>query len=166
MLTFGAVPVDDLEPLLARARRAKRESSPVEFKEQFDPAQDGEWLELTKDLVALANVGGGVVIVGLRNNGTFSGADVKRLLGRDPTCGDRPGTARDRETRRDRSECTSRRQLRRSHRSSRGETQGTHVRVDIGWSGGQLGCAEHEPERSFRSWPVLVYQRTAVSAHE
>jgi hypothetical protein len=37
-----------------KAPVARRESKYVEFKEQFDIAIDGEWLELFKDMVAIA----------------------------------------------------------------------------------------------------------------
>jgi hypothetical protein len=70
----------DVDVLLARAREAKRESRRVEFKEQFNPAEESEWIELIKDFAALANSGGGVIIVGLRNNGTMLGADVQPVL--------------------------------------------------------------------------------------
>src|SRR5262245_62012626 len=44
--------VADSERFVERARVAKRESKYVEFKQQLDPGDDGEWLEVTKDLVA------------------------------------------------------------------------------------------------------------------
>jgi len=65
---------------LAKARTAQRESKYVEFKERFDPSSTGEWCELIKDLVAVANSGGGIVVVGVRNNGSPSGQDVKLVL--------------------------------------------------------------------------------------
>jgi hypothetical protein len=49
----------DAKRYLRRAADAKRESKHVEFKEEFDPTNDGNWLELLKDLAAIANVGGG-----------------------------------------------------------------------------------------------------------
>jgi hypothetical protein len=52
----------------------------VGFKEQFDPTKEAEWIELFKDFAALSNSGGGVIVVGLRNNGTLSGADVHPVL--------------------------------------------------------------------------------------
>lgn len=70
----------DVDVLLGRAREAKRESKRVEFKEEFDPGEESEWIELIKDFAALANSQGGVVVVGLRNNGTLSGADVQPVL--------------------------------------------------------------------------------------
>lgn len=73
-----------------RARTIRRESRYIDFKEQFDVADDGEWLELLKDFVALANSGGGAIMVGLRNNGQPSGEDVSAVLGLDAaTIGDK-----------------------------------------------------------------------------
>ena len=65
---------------LEKALVAKRESKYVDFKERFDPEADGEWLELLKDLVAMANSGGGAIAIGIRNNGQASGADVRSTL--------------------------------------------------------------------------------------
>jgi hypothetical protein len=65
---------------IERALAAKRESKYVDFKERFDPDSDGEWCELLKDFAAIANVGGGIVVIGIRNNGTSSGADVHSVL--------------------------------------------------------------------------------------
>jgi hypothetical protein len=75
--------VADTDRYLLRAAQAKRESKYVEFKAEFDPTSDGEWLELLKDMVAMANVGGGVIVVGVRNDGTVSGADVRPVLALD-----------------------------------------------------------------------------------
>lgn len=73
----------DTDRFLGRAAEARRESKLVEFKEQFDPANEGEWLELIKDIAAIANVGGGVIVIGVRNDGSASGADVRPVLALD-----------------------------------------------------------------------------------
>jgi hypothetical protein len=72
------------EQLLVRAASAKRESRNLDFKEQFDPDVAGEWCELVKDLVAMANSGGGVIVIGVRNDGKSSRADLKPILNLDP----------------------------------------------------------------------------------
>ncbi len=72
------------DDLLHKARHAKRESKYVDFKEQFDPDSSRDWVELVKDIVAMANTGGGVIIVGARNNGTPSGRDITPFLNVDP----------------------------------------------------------------------------------
>jgi predicted HTH transcriptional regulator len=63
-----------------RAVGATRESKSVDFKSQFDPTSEGEWLELVKDLVARANAGGGVILIGIKDDGSPSGADVSSIL--------------------------------------------------------------------------------------
>ena len=73
----------DTDRYLPRAAEAKRESKYTEFKEQFDPTNDGEWLELIKDIVAIANIGGGVIVIGVRNDGSASGADIRAVLALD-----------------------------------------------------------------------------------
>lgn len=63
--------------------KAKRESKHVDFKSSFDPDSAGEWCELVKDIVAMANSGGGVIVVGLDNGGAPSKKDVKPVLALD-----------------------------------------------------------------------------------
>jgi len=52
-----------------RALLARRESKTVDFKRSFDPTAPGEWCELVKDVVAMANSGGGFIVVGVEDNG-------------------------------------------------------------------------------------------------
>jgi hypothetical protein len=68
---------------LKRAREVDREGKYVDFKGQFDVTIEGEWIELIKDFVARANSGGGVLVVGVANDGSHSGADVRPVLGLD-----------------------------------------------------------------------------------
>jgi hypothetical protein len=68
-----------------RALHAKRESKTVDFKRSFDPDNGGEWCEVIKDIVAMANSGGGTIIVGVDNDGTSPGdPTVSRVLALDP----------------------------------------------------------------------------------
>jgi predicted HTH transcriptional regulator len=69
---------------LAKLLKSSRESKHVEFKEGFDPAVNGEWCELLKDLVAIANSGGGVILFGIKNTGVASEWDPTQLLEFDP----------------------------------------------------------------------------------
>lgn len=73
----------DPQHLLRRAAEAKRESKYVEFKDHFDPQLLSEWCEILKDIVALANSGGGVLVIGVQNNGALSGQDVTPVLALD-----------------------------------------------------------------------------------
>jgi hypothetical protein len=51
------------DKLLERAAEAQRASKRVAFAETFDPTREGDWIEVVKHVVALANSGGGVVVV-------------------------------------------------------------------------------------------------------
>jgi len=63
---------------------AQAESRRVDFKESLDVESPGEWIELIKDVVTMANSGGGALVVGVRNDGTHSGTDCAPLLKVDP----------------------------------------------------------------------------------
>ena len=52
------------------------ESRVLDFKETFDPTSNGDWCELIKDLVAMANTDGGYIIIGAANDGSSSGEDL------------------------------------------------------------------------------------------
>ncbi|TML81661.1 MAG: hypothetical protein E6G09_12210, partial [Actinobacteria bacterium] len=54
----------DPNRFLNRAAEAKRSSKRVELVERFDPRAPGAWLDLVRDVAALANSGGGVVVLG------------------------------------------------------------------------------------------------------
>jgi len=73
-----------LPAIALRALEAKRESRAIEFKAEFDPGSNGPWCELLKDIVAMANSGGGVIAIGLSSGGRPSGADVSGVLALDP----------------------------------------------------------------------------------
>jgi hypothetical protein len=61
-------------------RKAKRESKYIDFKEGFDINQSHDWCEIIKDIVAMANSGGGSILIGLKNDGTPSGWDTTQML--------------------------------------------------------------------------------------
>jgi len=66
-----------------RAQQAKRESKGLDFKECFDPSSDADWAELVKDFMAMANTGGGVIVVGVCNDGSPAQEDVDPVLALD-----------------------------------------------------------------------------------
>ncbi|MGZ5744495.1 MAG: AlbA family DNA-binding domain-containing protein, partial [Burkholderiales bacterium] len=70
--------------LIKKALTAKRESKLVEFKQGFDPSSPAEWCEIIKDIIAIANSGGGIVVFGLDNNGTPTKTPVDTLGRVDP----------------------------------------------------------------------------------
>lgn len=68
------------DPRITKCLNSKRESKAVEFKEQFLPTDPRQSLEVLKDIVAIANSGGGVLAIGINNVGEGSGFDVKPVL--------------------------------------------------------------------------------------
>jgi predicted HTH transcriptional regulator len=54
----------DRNALLQKAVEARRESKYVDFKASADLAVHGDCCELVKDIVAMANAGGGVILLG------------------------------------------------------------------------------------------------------
>lgn len=73
----------DKQTLLLKAQNARRESKYVDFKAEFNVDSRGNWCELIKDIVAMANSGGGVILIGVGNNGVFSGFNVAPILNYD-----------------------------------------------------------------------------------
>lgn len=69
---------------LETALQTDQESQVLDFKSSIDFGSKGEWLELTKDLIAMANSGGGVILIGLLDDGSPSGFDVAPIFAVDP----------------------------------------------------------------------------------
>jgi Schlafen, AlbA_2 len=76
------VPKEDRR--LIRAREGKRETHNLDFKERFDLNSKADWCEVVKDLVAMANSGGGVIVFGVSNDATPAKIDLGPILGLDP----------------------------------------------------------------------------------
>ena len=70
--------------LLGAVERAESESAELEFKASFDPAEASQWCEVIKDIVAIANSGGGAIVFGVNDDGTPCAADLSAVLGIDP----------------------------------------------------------------------------------
>jgi hypothetical protein len=60
------------------------EAEEVDFKAQVGLGSRQDWCEMVKDVVSMANSGGGSIIVGVHDDGTPSGVDVSPLLHIDP----------------------------------------------------------------------------------
>lgn len=69
---------------LKAALSAKRETKYIEFKSEFDVGSLGDWCELIKDLIAISNQGGGMIVIGVGNDGKPTGFDVAPVLALDP----------------------------------------------------------------------------------
>ncbi len=78
---MGSKPIS---PILSQAEKATAESKYIDFKERFDPDSSRDWIELTKDIVAMANTGGGAIVFGVSNDGSNSGFNVEKVLRVDP----------------------------------------------------------------------------------
>lgn len=72
-----------MDGLLKKALSATRESKFIEFKESFDVASSGDWCEIIKDIIALANTGGGMILIGVDNHGKPNGFDIRQVMGCD-----------------------------------------------------------------------------------
>lgn len=70
--------------LISKALAATSESKHVEFKQVFDPNSHANWCEVVKDIVAIANSGGGIIIFGLTSSGEPSGEPVEGIRNADP----------------------------------------------------------------------------------
>lgn len=65
-------------------RTPQRESKRVDFKERLDLSRAEDWCEIIKDIAAMANSGGGSILVGVKDDGAPSGWDPLSILGADP----------------------------------------------------------------------------------
>lgn len=69
---------------IAVALEKTAETADLDFKSSFDVTSAGDWLEIIKDIVALANSGGGLIVLGLNDDGSPSGADTSAFESVDP----------------------------------------------------------------------------------
>jgi hypothetical protein len=70
--------------IISKALAATSESKHIEFKQSFDPNSQANWCEVVKDIVAIANSGGGLMIFGLTSSGEPSGESVEGIRNADP----------------------------------------------------------------------------------
>ena len=75
---------NEINNLLEKIKGVKRESKYVDFKENFDVDSQRDWCEIIKDIVAMTNSGGGVILIGIKNDGTPSEFDIKKIFKIDP----------------------------------------------------------------------------------
>lgn len=71
------------QKLIEKAISSKRESKTIEFKESFDISSSQDWCETIKDIVAISNSGGGIIVFGLKSDGVPSAIDCSYLLNLD-----------------------------------------------------------------------------------
>lgn len=73
-----------METLLEAALNSQAESTNIEFKSGFDTSSNQDWCEIIKDIVAIANSGGGIIIFGVDDLGEPNGNDVSSIWKIDP----------------------------------------------------------------------------------
>ena len=56
----------------------------LDFKSEFNPNSNPDWPELIKDIVAIANSGGGIIAIGLNDDGSTASYDIQPVLDLDP----------------------------------------------------------------------------------
>ena len=67
------------DALIERAKTANQESKLLDFKGQFEDSTEC-WCGLVKDIVAMANTGGGILVFGANSDGTPTGFNCNALL--------------------------------------------------------------------------------------
>ena len=72
------------DAVVERTLAAKRESSHIEFKQTIDVSSKQDWCEIIKDVIALANSGGGVLLFGADNKGQPINGDLSNIPAIDP----------------------------------------------------------------------------------
>lgn len=68
------------DALVQTALAARGETAQIDFKESFDPDSTEEWCEVVKDLVAMANTGGGIILFGVSDEGETADFDPSGVL--------------------------------------------------------------------------------------
>lgn len=67
-----------------RALSGLGETNTTEYKETFNPDDTGSWCEIVKEIVAIANTGGGMILFGIDDDGQLSSQDLSPVLNVDP----------------------------------------------------------------------------------
>jgi hypothetical protein len=76
------MPGADDDRLVTQALEAVRASRRIELKRAFSSTAE-DWCGLVKDVAAMANSGGGAIVVGVEHDGSASGCDTADLLNAD-----------------------------------------------------------------------------------
>src|SRR4051812_10701539 len=84
-----ALPRDLAVPILTQSKidqlaQSENESAQIDFKSEFDTDSKKDWCEILKDIVAMANTRGGIIVVGVADDGQPSGADLLKRPRIDP----------------------------------------------------------------------------------
>ena len=74
----------NIEEIINKALISKNESKHIEFKAKFDINSAQDWCEIIKDIIALANSGGGVILIGIDNRGQINNYNISEIIKLDP----------------------------------------------------------------------------------
>lgn len=69
---------------MEKIEEVNKESAIVDFKECADFSSLKDQREIVKDIVSMANSGGGYILFGIKDDGTLSNIDVSPILNLDP----------------------------------------------------------------------------------
>lgn len=69
-----------MDELIQKALSASTESAEIDFKRGLSVDKKSDWLEVIKDIVAMANSGGGVILFGIEDDGTPNGIDCAPII--------------------------------------------------------------------------------------
>ena len=72
------------KPIIPNIEAAENESAALDFKASFDPTAPQYWCELIKDIVAMANSGGGLIVIGVNDDGSPANTDLRPVMALDP----------------------------------------------------------------------------------
>ncbi len=71
--------------IIRLAENSDKENKFVDFKSELDTTSALAWCEVAKDLIAMANSGGGILVFGVNDDGTHSRFNSNIILTLDPT---------------------------------------------------------------------------------
>jgi len=69
-----------MNDLLHTALTAAHETSTYAFRTSFDVHSQSDWVTIIRDIIAMSNSGGGLLLIGLNPDGTPSGFNVSSIL--------------------------------------------------------------------------------------
>lgn len=70
----------NIQDVVNKALTVERESRTIEFKESFDVNSPRDWCEIIKDIIAISNTDGGVILIGVDNRGRPIRGSLRSIL--------------------------------------------------------------------------------------
>ena len=72
-----------MEKIICNIEDAENESGDLDFKASL-PTAPQDWCELIKDIIAMANSGGGLIVIGVNDDGSPAKTDLRQVISLDP----------------------------------------------------------------------------------